>query len=67
MQATALSKVATSSNPTIKPTKTRPLNLVPWPPNNTNYKWPATIFAANRTVSIITVTGIKTTGIPTET
>lgn len=47
----------------------------PWEPNNVNNKWPATILAANRiesvpgriillTVSIITITGIKTLGVP---
>jgi len=78
MHATAHSSTINNTNPTISPHNNDALSAAPWPPNKDNNKWPATMLAANRTanapgrikfliVSIITITGIRTAGVPTGT
>jgi len=78
MQATAHSRVANRINPIVRQTRAIPPRDLPCPPNSTNRRCPATMFAANRTakvpgritsltVSIITITGIKGPGVPSGT
>jgi len=75
MQATASSKHKSKISLIIRIKITRPPAAGPWDPKSVNNKCPATMLAASRiesvpgritllTVSIITITGIRATGVP---
>lgn len=75
MQATALSNIISKTNARASNLFVSLNVKQPCPPRRVSKRWPATILAASRTanvkgritaltVSIITITGIKATGVP---